>query len=70
MVRRGDERPRRENRAVNLSFLGGRAYQLLLARDNLEEPGAIEIERGSKSRGDSIGVAMRAGGGFIMRLQP
>src|SRR5439155_6910695 len=37
---------------VNLSFLGGRAYQLLLARDNLEEPGAIEIERGLKSRGD------------------
>ena len=51
-----------------LSFLHGEKYDAVLVRDQMDEPAAVKIERRKVSRGESLTVAMRAGGGFVARF--
>lgn len=48
-----------------LGIAGGRA---LIARDRLEDPAAIDVERRTFERGQTIEIPMRAAGGFVVRL--
>jgi alpha-glucosidase len=55
---------------VPLSFLEKGRHELLLARDNADNPGAVVIERGTKVAADALEISMRSGGGFVARLTP
>lgn len=53
---------------VDLSFIGRDRARALIARDKPEDPAAIEMETRDVARTRPIEIAMRAGGGFVMRL--
>jgi alpha-glucosidase len=53
---------------IPLSFLGAGKYQAILARDQQDEAAAVKIENATASRGDSLTIELRAGGGFIARF--
>jgi alpha-glucosidase len=53
---------------VSLNFLSSRKYRATIVRDQMDEAGAVKIESQSMSRGDSLNVRMRAGGGFVARF--
>jgi alpha-glucosidase len=51
---------------VDLSFLPRGAYSALIVRDRMDNAAAVDVE--TKRISGSLEVAMRAGGGFIVRL--
>lgn len=54
---------------VDLSFLGRPgAAKALIARDKLDDSAAIEVESRQLSAKQPLEIAMRAGGGFVVRL--
>lgn len=53
---------------VDLGFLGRDRAKALIARDRLEDAAAIEMEQRDVTRSQPVEIAMRAGGGFVMRL--
>ena len=53
---------------VDLSFLDAGTYKGLIARDRADDPAAVDIETGDIVRGQALTMAMRPGGGFVMRL--
>jgi alpha-glucosidase len=53
---------------IDLAFLGFERAKALIARDRLEEAGAIEVETRDVSRGQPLEIAMRPAGGFVIRL--
>jgi hypothetical protein len=42
--------------------------EALIARDQLDDPAAIDVERRAVARGDRLVIPMRAAGGFVVRL--
>jgi alpha-glucosidase len=60
--------PAARNINIQLDFLGKGRHEAFLVRDNLEESGAVRIERSAVTRADRLNIAMRAGGGFIGRI--
>jgi alpha-glucosidase len=59
-----------EARTVSLdpAALGLGGVQALIARDNLDDPAAIEVERRVIARGERLEIRLRAAGGFVVRL--
>lgn len=55
---------------VPLAFLGPQRHAALLARDRAEAADALTIETAEVGRGDTVTIALRAGGGFIGRFVP
>jgi len=53
---------------VPLRFLSAGKYQVMLVRDQTDDPAAVKIENVSLTRGDSLTIKMRAGGGFVGRF--
>jgi alpha-glucosidase len=54
---------------IPLHFLGPRRYNAKLVQDELDSPAAVKIESVSVSRGQSVAIRMRAGGGFVARFE-
>jgi alpha-glucosidase len=55
---------------VPLTFLGPGPYRAVLARDRLDEPATVTIDRSERTRGDTVEIAMRPGGGFVGSFSP
>jgi alpha-glucosidase len=53
---------------VPASFLKSGKYRALLVRDRENDPAALTIEEATVSSEDTIGIDLRAGGGFIGRF--
>ncbi len=53
---------------VDLSFLAVGTYKGVIVRDRLDEPAAVDVEARDLARGQELTIAMRAGGGFVVRL--
>jgi alpha-glucosidase len=53
---------------IDLGFLASDRAKALIARDRLEDAGAIEVERREVSRGQPLEIVMRAAGGVVVRL--
>jgi alpha-glucosidase len=53
---------------IDPAALGLTVAQALIARDRLEDPAAIEVERRVIARGERLEIPMRAAGGFVVRL--
>ena len=51
---------------VDLSFLPSGSHSALIVRDKLDDAGSVEVETRAVSR--SVTIAMRAAGGFVLRL--
>jgi alpha-glucosidase len=51
---------------LDLSFLPGSSYNALIVRDNLKDPGAVEVETRTVSR--SLEIPVRPSGGFVVRI--
>jgi alpha-glucosidase len=54
--------------SVPMHFLAPGKYSATFVRDQLDEPAAVKIENESVTRRDSLTIRMRAGGGFVARL--
>jgi alpha-glucosidase len=54
--------------ALDLGFLGKGKYRALLARDKGEDGAAIELEERDVTRGDTLPLSLRPGGGFVGRF--
>ena len=55
---------------IPLRFLGARECRATLVRDQLDQPAAVRMAEVSLSGGDNLTIRMRAGGGFVARLEP
>jgi alpha-glucosidase len=55
---------------VPLHFLSSGKYRATIVRDQLDEPGAVKIEKHLLSRRDNLAISMRAGGGFVGKFDP
>jgi alpha-glucosidase len=53
---------------VSLDFLRTGKYRATIVSDQMDEPAAVKIEKQSITRGDSLTIRMRAGGGFVARF--
>ena len=53
---------------VPLTFLGGGQYQAVIVRDG-ETDASVSIDRSARSNGDALKGELRAGGGFVARLE-
>jgi alpha-glucosidase len=53
---------------IDLSFLGAGTYKGLIVRDEADDPAAVDMETPDIARGHELTIAMRAGGGFVLRL--
>jgi alpha-glucosidase len=53
---------------IDPAALGVTTAQALIARDRLDDPAAIDVERRTVARGERLEIPMRAGGGFVVRL--
>ena len=53
---------------VDLSFLGTGTHQAVVVRDHMSEPAAVELETRDVVRNQGMTIAMRAAGGFVMRI--
>jgi alpha-glucosidase len=53
---------------IDPAALGIGGAQALVARDKLDDPAAVEIDRRAIARGQAIEIPMRAAGGFVVRL--
>jgi alpha-glucosidase len=54
---------------IPLAFLQKGTYQALIVRDNVDDGAAVVVERGAKTAADTLEIPMRAGGGFVVRIQ-
>jgi alpha-glucosidase len=53
---------------IDLSFLGAGTYKALIVRDKSDDPATVDVETRDIGRGQPLTIAMRAGGGFVVRL--
>jgi alpha-glucosidase len=53
---------------VDLAALGIGAGEALIARDRVDDPAAIEVERRAVTRGMRLEIPMRPAGGFVVRV--
>jgi alpha-glucosidase len=53
---------------LDLGFLGKGKYRALLARDEGDDGGAVELEEREATRGDTIPLSLRPGGGLVARF--
>lgn len=53
---------------VPLSFLAEGEYRVLSVRDDENDPAAVQVERSTASRGDTLEVNLANGGGFVARF--
>jgi alpha-glucosidase len=53
---------------LDLSFLRAGPYKALIARDRLDDAAAVEVETRVLARDRPLSIDMRAGGGFVLRL--
>ena len=53
---------------VPLSFLGAGDHNVMLVRDDPNDPVAVRIENGTTRRIDTLTIDLRTGGGFIARF--
>jgi alpha-glucosidase len=53
---------------IDLPFLSGGTHQALIVRDRADDPAAVDVERRDIARRQQLTIAMRAGGGFVVRL--
>ena len=53
---------------LDLSFLSAGPYKALIARDRLDDAAAVEVETRELARDRPLSIDMRAGGGFVLRL--
>jgi alpha-glucosidase len=53
---------------VPLNFLSSGKYRATIVRDQMDDAAAVKIEKQSMSRGESLVIRMRAGGGFVARF--
>jgi alpha-glucosidase len=53
---------------IDLGFLGAGRYDALLARDKMDDPAALVVEKAEKGRTDTLAIELRPAGGFIARL--
>ena len=60
--------PQARDIVVPLDFLGRGKFETLVVRDDLADPAALHVERGSIDRGGKLTISMRAGGGYVVRL--
>jgi len=54
---------------VPLHFLSAGKYRSTIVRDQMDEAGAVKIEKPRISRGDSLVIRIRAGGGFVAKFE-
>ena len=54
--------------SLDLRFVPKGRYDAVIVRDKLDDPAAVEIARKTVAHTDTLSIAMRAGGGFIVRL--
>jgi alpha-glucosidase len=54
--------------AIELKFLGPDVYHAVTVRDRPDDPAAVDIGSSDMRKGQRVDVAMRAGGGFVLRL--
>jgi alpha-glucosidase len=55
---------------IDLGFLQQARYDALIARDKMDDPAAIVVEKTTKGRADTLSIELRPAGGFIARLKP
>ncbi|HET8546640.1 MAG TPA: glycoside hydrolase family 97 catalytic domain-containing protein [Bryobacteraceae bacterium] len=60
--------PAAKNLDLRLSFLGAGKYDTMLVGDSAESPAAVRVEKAVHARGDSVKLALAAGGGFVARF--
>jgi alpha-glucosidase len=53
---------------VPLTFLGDGAYRGLFVRDQKDDPATVLVENATRTRGDTLAIELRAGGGFVGRF--
>ena len=53
-----------------LSFLGAGQYQSTLVRDDAPDGSTVMVESGTHTQKETIGLELRAGGGFVGRFVP
>ena len=53
---------------IPLTFLGPGRYNAVAVIDNADDPAAVKIEQTTRTRNDTLTIAMRAAGGFVVRL--
>ena len=53
-----------------LKFIASREYHANLIRDQMDEPAAVKLEHVAVSRGQTLVIRMRAGGGLAAKFQP
>ena len=53
---------------VDFSFLGAGTHKAVLVRDKTDDPAAVDMETRDVSRNQAVTIAMRAGGGFVLRI--
>jgi alpha-glucosidase len=53
---------------LDLAFLGAGTYQAVIVKDKLDDPAAVDVATREVSRGKPLDIAMRGGGGFVVRL--
>ena len=53
-----------------LKFIASLEYHANLIRDQMDEPAAVKLEHVAVSRGQTLVIRMRAGGGFAAKFQP
>jgi alpha-glucosidase len=59
--------PQAKTIKLDLSFLPAGTYRALIARDSADDAGAIKVETRNISRSQPLEIAMRPGGGFVLR---
>ena len=52
-----------------LRFLASRRYRATLVRDQMDNSAAVQMENSSVTRGQSLTIRMRAGGGFVAKFE-
>jgi len=53
---------------IDPSFLSAGSYTATIVRDRMDNDGAVEMESRAVRRGQPLRIAMRAAGGFVVRL--
>jgi hypothetical protein len=55
---------------IDLAFLDATRYRVAAVRDDLDNAATVRIDESTVTNQQSIRADLRAGGGFIARLQP
>jgi alpha-glucosidase len=55
---------------IDLGFLRLSRYDALVAKDRMDDAGAVVIDKATMSKGDALTIELRAAGGYIARFTP